>query len=143
VRLRRRELRGDVRFDRARLDDLGPNPTLHALFGEGYLAVTFDLATSGQRYQGSSRWKAIHSRRLASVIASGRNRSRAPIRLGVRSDVDGCVAGGMLIQHLPRRRGGPVSASSVQLDHPEWEHIQIMGGGISRTESGSIRRSIS
>jgi molecular chaperone Hsp33 len=22
----------------------------------------------------------------------------------------------------------------VQLDHPEWEHIQIMGGGISRTE---------
>ena len=46
------ELRGYVRYDKARLDELGPAPTLHALFGDGYLAITFDLATTGQRYQG-------------------------------------------------------------------------------------------
>ena len=28
------------------------DPTLFALFGNGYLAITFDMATSGERYQG-------------------------------------------------------------------------------------------
>jgi molecular chaperone Hsp33 len=127
------ELRGYVRFDRARLDDLGPNPTLHALFGEGYLAVTFDLATSGQRYQGIV---PLEGDTLAQACESYFVQSEqipTLIRLGVRSDVDGCVAGGMLIQHLPDGEEGR-ERIHVQLDHPEWEHIQIMGGGISRTE---------
>ena len=46
------ELRGHVRFDHSKLDDLGPNPTLFALFADGFLAITFDLVTTGQRYQG-------------------------------------------------------------------------------------------
>jgi molecular chaperone Hsp33 len=127
------ELRGYVRFDRARLDDLGPNPTLHALFGKGYLAVTFDLATSGQRYQGIV---PLEGDTLAQACESYFVQSEqipTLIRLGVRSDVDGCVAGGMLIQHLPDGEEGR-ERIHVQLDHPEWEHIQIMGGGISRTE---------
>ena len=127
------ELRGYVRFDRARLDDLGPNPTLHALFGERYLAVTFDLATSGQRYQGIV---PLEGDTLAQACESYFVQSEqipTLIRLGVRSDVDGCVAGGMLIQHLPDGEEGR-ERIHVQLDHPEWEHIQIMGGGISRTE---------
>jgi molecular chaperone Hsp33 len=127
------ELRGYVRFDRARLDDLGPNPTLHALFGEGYLAVTFDLATSGQRYQGIV---PLEGDTLAQACESYFVQSEqipTLIRLGVRSDADGCVAGGMLIQHLPDGEEGR-ERIHVQLDHPEWEHIQIMGGGISRTE---------
>lgn len=36
------ELRGYVRHDPARLADAGPNPSLFALFGKGYLAITFD-----------------------------------------------------------------------------------------------------
>jgi molecular chaperone Hsp33 len=46
------ELRGYVRHDPARLADAGPNPSLHALFGKGYLAITFDHPLSKERYQG-------------------------------------------------------------------------------------------
>ena len=30
----------------------GPNPTLFALFGKGYLAITFDQPATKERYQG-------------------------------------------------------------------------------------------
>ncbi|MEO6715699.1 MAG: Hsp33 family molecular chaperone HslO, partial [Novosphingobium sp.] len=46
------ELRGYIRHDAERLAMLGANPSLYALFGQSYLAITFDDAASGQRYQG-------------------------------------------------------------------------------------------
>lgn len=127
------ELRGYARFDRARLDELGPSPTLPALFGDGYLAITFDLATSGQRYQGIV---PLEGDTLAEACESYFVQSEqipTLIRLDVNSDANGCVAGGMLLQHLPDGEEGRARIH-VQLDHPEWEHIQIMGGGVARAE---------
>src|SRR3546814_15925513 len=46
------ELRGYLRFDAERLAEVGTDPTLFALFGEGFMAITFDQAASGERYQG-------------------------------------------------------------------------------------------
>src|SRR3546814_14444780 len=46
------ELRGYVRFDHERLAEVPTLPSLFALFGKGYLAITFDHAVSGERYQG-------------------------------------------------------------------------------------------
>lgn len=46
------ELRGYVRFDRERLADVPSLPSLFALFGKGYLAITFDQEASRERYQG-------------------------------------------------------------------------------------------
>ena len=46
------ELRGYVRHDPERLADAGPNPSLFALFGKGYLAITFDQPVTDERYQG-------------------------------------------------------------------------------------------
>ena len=46
------ELRGYLKFDAERLAEVGADPTLFALFGEGFLAITFDQATTGERYQG-------------------------------------------------------------------------------------------
>ncbi|WP_421839762.1 Hsp33 family molecular chaperone HslO [Novosphingobium sp.] len=127
------ELRGYVRFDRARLDELGPSPTLHALFGDGYLAITFDLAATEQRYQGVV---PLEGETLAAACESYFLQSEqipTLIRLGVRSDAGGCVAGGLLIQHLPEGEEGR-ERLHVQLDHPEWEHMRIMGGSVSPTE---------
>lgn len=127
------ELRGYVRFDQARLDDLGPSPTLHALFGDGYLAITFDLAATGQRYQGIV---PLEGETLAAACESYFVQSEqipTLIRLGVRSDATGCVAGGLLIQHLPEGEEGR-ERLHVQLDHPEWEHMRIMGGAVSAAE---------
>src|SRR6478672_435982 len=47
------ELRGYVRFDMARLAEQPVGQlSLEALFGKGYLAITFDQAVSNERYQG-------------------------------------------------------------------------------------------
>src|SRR6187402_2898186 len=46
------ELRGYVQHDASRLAALGTEPTLAALFGDGHLAITFELAATNQRYQG-------------------------------------------------------------------------------------------
>ena len=46
------ELRGYVRHDAERLAALPPEPTLKELFGNGYLAITFDQPIAKERYQG-------------------------------------------------------------------------------------------
>src|SRR3954471_23774729 len=46
------ELRGYVRFDGERLRDLPTHRDLFALFGKGYLAITFDHSAAEERYQG-------------------------------------------------------------------------------------------
>lgn len=127
------ELRGYVRHDRARLDELGPAPSLFALFGEGYLAITFDLAATGQRYQGvvplegSSLAEACQSYFLQS------EQIPTLIRIGVSNTPGQCIAGGLLLQHLPEGEEGR-ERLHVQLDHPEWEHVSVLGGSISEAE---------
>lgn len=130
---RKGELRGYVRHDAERLAGLGANPSLYALFGNGFIAVTFDLATSKQRYQGIV---PIEGDSLAQAIESYFAQSeQVPtlIRIGVRSSKDGCVAGGMLIQHLAEGEEGR-ERLHVRLDHPEWEHVAVMGGSVRHEE---------
>ncbi len=45
-------MRGYVRHDPERLAEAPATPSLFALFGRGYLAITFDQAVTGERYQG-------------------------------------------------------------------------------------------
>nr|WP_221214768.1 Hsp33 family molecular chaperone HslO [Novosphingobium hassiacum] len=127
------ELRGYVRHDRARLDELGPAPSLFALFGEGYLAITFDLATSGERYQGVV---PLEGNSLAEACESYFVQSeQVPtlIRVATLNAPEGCVAGGVLLQHLPDGEEGR-ERLHVQLDHPEWEHVAALGGSTKDEE---------
>jgi molecular chaperone Hsp33 len=127
------EVRGYVRHDRARLDELGPVPTLFSLFGEGYLAITFDLTATGQRYQGVV---PLEGNSLAQACESYFFQSeQVPtlIRIGVKNTPAGCVAGGLLLQHLPEGEEGR-ERLHVQLDHPEWEHVSVLGGSVTTDE---------
>ena len=127
------ELRGYVQHDEARLAGLGANPSLTALFGKGYLAVTFDLAATGQRYQGIV---PLEGETLAEACESYFAQSeQVPtlIRIGVRGTAGQCIAGGMLIQHLAEGEDGR-ERLHVQLDHPEWEHVAVLGGSVRHEE---------
>ncbi|EGD57248.1 Hsp33 protein [Novosphingobium nitrogenifigens DSM 19370] len=127
------ELRGYVRHDRARLDELGPNPSLHSLFGDGYLAVTFDLPATGQRYQGIV---PLEGETLAAACESYFFQSeQVPTLIRVAVDTSGgrAIAGGLLLQHLPEGEEGR-ERLHAQLDHPEWQHISVMGGSVRRDE---------
>lgn len=127
------ELRGYARFDRARLDELGPNPDLNALFGEGYLAVTFDQASTEQRYQGIVPLEGDSLAQACESYFVQSEQVPTLIRLSVKTDGTHCVAGGMLIQHLPDGEEGR-ERLHAQYDHPEWEHVAALGGSIRADE---------
>ncbi|MGB7407237.1 MAG: Hsp33 family molecular chaperone HslO [Pontixanthobacter sp.] len=127
------ELRGYVDFDTERLAALGANPSLQALFGKAYLAITFDRAEKGGRYQGIV---PLEGDSLAEACQSYFMQSeQVPtlIRVGVQFDGQKCRAGGLLVQHLADGEEGR-ERLHVRLDHPEWEHIATMAGSIRHDE---------
>ncbi len=127
------DLRGYVDFDEDRLAALGANPSLFALFGKGYLAITFDLATGKGRYQGIV---PLEGETLAEACESYFMQSeQVPtlIRTAIRSDGGNCTGAGMLLQHLPDGEEGR-ERLHARLDHPEWEHVAILGGSLKHEE---------
>lgn len=127
------ELRGHVKFDAERLARLGANPSLFALFGKGYLAMTFDQSFGKGRYQGIV---PLDGDSLAAACESYFTQSeQVPtlIRIAIESDATGCRSAGFLVQHLPEGEEGR-ERLHVRLDHPEWEHVAIMAGTLGRAE---------
>ena len=128
------ELRGYVKYDADRLAEAPQDPTLFALFGEGYLAITFDLADTGERYQGIV---PLDGETLAAAAESYFFQSEqipTLISFGVARDGDGqYVAGGLLLQHLPEGEIGR-ERLHARLDHPEWEHVAILGRTMGTAE---------
>lgn len=127
------ELRGYVRHNAEMLASLGANPSLFALFGKGYLAITFDLAATGQRYQGIV---PLEGDSLADACQNYFQQSeQVPtlIRVAIRSGPDGCVAGGLFVQHLAEGEEGR-ERLHVRLDHPEWEHVAVLAGSLRHNE---------
>lgn len=125
-------VRGYADFDGERLAVLGANPSLSALFGEGYLAITFE--TEGrQRYQGIV---PLEGESLAAACESYFSQSEqipTLIRVASRSGAAGRSAAGLLIQHLPDGEEGR-ERLHVRLDHPDWEHVAILSGSIGHDE---------
>ena len=127
------ELRGYVRHDAARLAQLGPNPSLFALFGKGYLAITFDLATSGRRYQGIVPLEGASLAEACERYFAQSEQVPTLIRVAVSSEGGHCIAGGLLVQHLPEGEEGR-ERLHARLDHPAWEHVAALAGSIRHAE---------
>jgi molecular chaperone Hsp33 len=131
------ELRGYAQFDAERLAGLGGNPSLEALFGsasgEGYLAITFDLAASGERYQGIVPLEGSSLGQACEAYFARSEQVPTLIRLGVRCDGDSCIAGGLLVQHLADGEEGR-ERLHVRMDHPDWEHVAALAGSTRHDE---------
>lgn len=121
------ELRGYVDFDRDRLAELGANPPLSALFGKGYLAITFDLPGENGRYQGIVPLEGETLSAACEAYFMQSEQVPTLIRVGAKHDAHGCIAGGILVQHLPDGEEGR-ERLHARLDHPEWEHVSILAG---------------
>ncbi len=127
------ELRGYADFDAARLAELGPEPSLEALFGTGYLAVTFDLANGNGRYQGIV---PLTGASLAEAVQGYFTQSeQVPtlLQTAISLDAGGLRAAGMLLQHLPEGEEGR-ERLHTRFDHPEWEHVAVLGGSLRGEE---------
>lgn len=128
------ELRGYVQFDADRLVELGTDPSLFGLFGKGYLAITFDLATTGERYQGIVPLEGASLASAAEHYFFQSEQIPSIVHIAVRHDAgEGGVAAGMLLQHLPEGEVGR-ERLHVRHDHPEWEHVQALAGTLRDDE---------
>lgn len=117
------ELRGYVRFDAARLPELPSHRDLAALFGKGYLAITFDHPLAQERYQGIVPLEGGSLAEAAQSYFTQSEQLPSVVRLAV--DDTGHVAGGILVQHLPEGEEGR-DRLHTRLDDPEWEHVRIL-----------------
>lgn len=127
------ELRGYVDFDDERLAGLGANPSLYALFGRGYLAITFDLAGTGGRYQGVVPLEGESMAEACQSYFAQSEQVPTLIRVAVSRKGGHCVAGGLLAQHLPDGEEGR-ERLHVRFDDPEWEHIAVLAGSVRHHE---------
>lgn len=125
------ELRGYVRFDAARLGDLPSHRDLAALFGKGYLAITFDHPLAEERYQGIVPLEGGSLGEAAQNYFSQSEQLPSVVRLAV--DDSGRIAGGILVQHLPEGEEGR-DRLHTRLDDPEWEHVRILAETIKGHE---------
>ena len=128
------ELRGYVQYDAERFAEAGPTPSLFALFGTGYLAITFDQAATKERYQGIVPLDGDSLAAAAESYFLQSEQIPSLVRLGSHRDADGrLIAGGLFLQHLPEGEEGR-ERLHTRLDHPEWEHVQILGGTMGADE---------
>ncbi|KTE34054.1 MULTISPECIES: Hsp33 family molecular chaperone HslO [unclassified Sphingopyxis] len=128
------ELRGYLKFDTERLVEVGPDPTLFALFGEGFLAITFDQPATEERYQGIVPLEGSSIADAAEHYFEQSEQIPSLVRLAARHDAEaGCVAGGLLLQHLPEGEVGR-DRLHTRHDHPEWEHARTIAATLKAEE---------
>ncbi len=143
-------VRGYVDFDAERLAELGPDPTLFGLFGKGYLAITFDQAAPqgrggvedgrAERYQGIVPLEGDSLGKAAEQYFSQSEQIPSFVQIATRHGLsgqggagEGCMATGLLLQHLPEGEVGR-ERLHVRHDHPEWEHVQVLAATVKDEE---------
>jgi molecular chaperone Hsp33 len=127
-------VRGYAEFDTDKLVEIGPTPSLFGLFGKGFLALTFDLATSGERYQGIVPLEGDSLAHAAEHYFAQSEQIPSIAQIAVRHEPGkGCIAGGMLLQHMPEGEVGR-ERLHVRHDHPDWEHAMVMGRTLKDAE---------
>lgn len=127
------ELRGYVSHDPAMDKATATSSRLETLFGEGYLAITFDLAGSGERYQGIIPLEGSSLTQSCERYFAQSEQVPTLLRVAIRSEGTHCVAGGLLVQHFPEGEEGG-ERLHVKDEHPEWEHVAIMAGSTRHEE---------
>jgi molecular chaperone Hsp33 len=127
------ELRGYVRFDREKLADASMSPVLRELFGDGYLAITFDQPAADERYQGIVPLEGKDLADAAQSYFAQSEQIPSIVRLAAEKRDGHWVSGGLLFQHLPEGEEGR-DRLHTRLDHPDWPHIAILAGSVKPDE---------
>lgn len=126
-------LRGYADFDDDGLAALGANPSLPALFGEGYLAITFDVPARGGRYQGIVPLEGESLAEACEKYFVQSEQVPTLVRVAVQTEGTKTLAAGLLAQHLPDGEIGR-ERLHVRLTHPHWEHVNVMASSIRHEE---------
>jgi molecular chaperone Hsp33 len=112
---------------------VGGNPSLFALFGKGYLAMTFDVEEGKGRYQGIVPLEGESLAQACESYFSQSEQLPTLIRTAVRSTASGTIAAGLVVQYLAEGEVGR-ERLHVRMDHPEWEHVAVLAGSTRHDE---------
>ncbi len=126
------QMRGYADFDEAALVDLGANPSLAALFGKGYLAITFET-DKGQRYQGIVPLEGETLAKACEAYFVQSEQIPTQVSVAIQSNDQSCVAAGFLVQHLADGEQGR-ERLHVRLDHQDWEHVAVIAATMGHEE---------
>lgn len=127
------EIRGYLRHDPEKVGALEEGCSLETMFGKGYLAITFDLTTSNERYQGVVPLEGECLSHVCESYFAQSEQVPTVIRAAVRSNGDRCTAGGILVQHLPEGEEGKQRLHAHEV-HPDWEHVSILSSTVQAGE---------
>lgn len=119
------EVRGYANYNAEKLDQLGANPSLKALMRDGYLAITFELPATKQRYQGVVPLEGASLAEMCESYFTQSEQIPTMLRVGVRREGGHCVAGGVLLQDLPHAEEGQ-ERLHVRDERPNWQHCSTM-----------------
>lgn len=132
------QLRGHLSFDADLLAAVGPVPTLFALFGKGFLALTFDQSATKERYQGIVPLEGSSLSEAAEQYFRQSEQIPTVIRVATRHDAGaGCIAGGVLVQQLAvGELGGERLDVRGERTAPEeaWDHVAAIAETLSSAE---------
>jgi len=109
------------------------NPSLETLFGKGSLAITFETAATGQRYQGVVPLEGTTLAEAVELYFAQSEQLPTLVRTAIRTSNGNCTAAGLLVQHFPDREEGRERLHS-RMDHPQWEHVSILANTLSYGE---------
>ena len=128
------ELRGYVQYDPEKLGEGPDEPSLFALFGNGFLGITFDQVATGERYQGIVPLDGATLSEAAESYFAQSEQIPSLVRLTAGRDEDGrMIAAGMFLQHLPEGEEGR-DRIHTRLDHPEWQHVETLAATMGADE---------
>ncbi|MEO6388741.1 MAG: Hsp33 family molecular chaperone HslO [Croceibacterium sp.] len=127
------ELRGYVQFDEDRHGTLGSDASLAEVFGSGYLAVTFDLPVTDERYQGIVQLTGTSLSAAVEAYFAQSEQVPTLIRTSVTVRANSCSAGGLLIQHMAEGEEGQ-ERLHARAEHPEWDHVAILARSVQDGE---------
>jgi molecular chaperone Hsp33 len=127
------ELRGYVRHDESSLAGVSAEPSLKELFGDGFLAITFDQPVANERYQGIVPLEGKNLGEAAQSYFAQSEQIPSLVRLATSKRDGRWAAGGLLLQHLPEGEEGR-ERLHTRLDHPDWPHVAILGGSVKSEE---------
>lgn len=127
------EVRGYLRHDPDLVERLEEDCSLEAMFGKGYLAITFDLAVTNERYQGIVPLEGASLAQVCEDYFARSEQIPTLIRIAVRSNGQRCMGGGLIVQHFPDGEEGKERLHAKE-DHPEWEHVAVLASSIRREE---------
>lgn len=115
-----------------------PTGSLEAMFGEGHLAVTLDQTDTNERYQGIVPLEGEGIPAAIEQYFRASEQIPTLIRANFGGDAQsGWIAGGILLQYLPRGEDGQSRRFAEDDGQPEpedWQHMRTLAATITSDE---------